>query len=155
MAEIRTTRLKRNWLVPAVPFLAAAALIATPATAHGGRHHKHSKHARCDCHGHAARHPPIPVPIAWGWRGSASRPQLRSFVVPTVIVASDTRRLREWRHGYVYDPTHRHRHLLYAFPVSERGIWVSRPHAYCDGQLVSIPIARGRPGFGFTLGFGF
>lgn len=64
--------------------------------------------------------------------------------VPTAIERAHERHLQLFFGGRIYEPRHRHEHVVYRFPVWVDGAVTYRPYAYCGGRLYGAPTARPR-----------
>ena len=100
---------------------------AGEALAHGhGRHgdhgHGHGRHG----HGAPVRHVIAPRVLA----------APSGFLVPPRLTPAFVYSSRRYLAGDFYYGPHRHRHVVYSFPVVVGGAVAYRPHVYCGGALV-------------------
>lgn len=150
-------RLKRLTVLGALA-LATAALAFTPAIA-GGRHHRHGK----DRHHKVHRvHHPRPHRAHHGhayvghgrYRAHHGRAHVHAgFVIPGHIGQGQAGYYRPYYHGRTYFRPHRHDHTVYYFPVHTSAGYVWRPHAYCNGRLLTGYVAYRGPDISFSVSF--
>lgn len=124
MTCARFIRLSARIVVGAV----ALALLAPAgeALAHGHGRHSGDDHGRGHGHGAPVRHVVAPRVLA-APSGFIAPPRL----TPTFVYSS-----RHYLAGDFYYGPHRHRHVVYSFPVVVGGSVAYRPHVYCGGALV-------------------
>ena len=94
--------------------------------------HDHGRHGR---HGHGHRHPGHGAPLH-----HVVAPRVLAapagFIVPPRLTPSFVYSSRPYLAGDFYYGPHRHRHVVYSFPVVVGGAVAYRPHVYCGGALV-------------------
>lgn len=96
----------------------------------------------------------------WQHRHSEHRRDHRpAFVVPRFIPAPRVVEYRPYFHARTWYRPHRHRHVVYRFPVyTEFGV-AYRPYTYCGDHLFRVDddvhgrIAFSGPNFGVNIGF--
>jgi len=126
------TRARLTWShVRIVAGVAALGLLlpAGPALAHG--HGRHPDHGPCGVH--AACGPRGPVRPVVAPRAFAAP---AGFIVPPRLTPALVYASRPYLAGDFYYGPHRHRHVVYSFPVAVGGVVSYRPHVYCGGALV-------------------
>jgi hypothetical protein len=124
-------------------FVMLAALAAPGVVAH--EVHRHDVPRAHRSHRAHPRHPPAHVHV----RSAPPR-----FVIPARLDRREHRRLAPYSRGSVWYAPHRHRHAVYSFPVRFDGVWVERPHYYCEGALYErARIRYDGPRISFRIGF--
>lgn len=83
-------------------------------------------HGRCDRLAATARPHGAPRPVA----------ARAAFVAPPRLTPTFIYSAHGQLAGDFYYRPHRHRHVVYNFPVLVNGVLVERPHVYCGGVLV-------------------
>jgi hypothetical protein len=127
----------------------ALALLVPAGTALAHDHGRHGGHG----HGRGRGYPGHGVPVH---RVVAPRVPAApaGFVVPPRLTPSLVYSSRPYLTGDFYYGPHRHRHVVYSFPVVVGGAVAWRPHVYCGGALVRdawLPDDDGRLRFGLNL----
>lgn len=130
MANTKTNGTARALRIGLGATLVAAAALAFSGDALAHGKHKHGKH-----HGRHAPVVVVPAPVA-----------------PPVVLR-DVRAYAPYRAATVWYAPHRHRHVVYRFPVATRYGVVYEPYAYCDGHrygVVTGPVVYDRRPHGYV-----
>jgi hypothetical protein len=124
MTCARFTRFHARIIVGA--FALTLFLPAGEAFAHG--HGRHVGFGRG--HGHDRHDAPVHRVVPRALAAPAG------FVVPPRLTTTFVYSSRSYLAGDFYFGPHRHRHVVYSFPVLVGGAVAFRPHVYCGGALV-------------------
>ncbi len=111
--------------------VAALALLVPAGTALAHGHGRHPHHGGCGSRGPCGPRGlvhPVVAPRAFAVPAG--------FIVPPRLTPSLVYASRSYLAGDFYYGPHRHRHVVYSFPVAIGGAVAYRPHVYCGGALV-------------------
>lgn len=127
--------------------------LALPQDSLAGRKHRHHTVRQVYVeHGHHAYRRVVVSP-SWTQRRVHARPSY--LTVPLrIVVRAELNRYRPYHSRRVYYAPHHHYHNVYDFPVYHQRRTVSRPYAYCNGNLYGgLHLSSSRPGFSVAVGW--
>lgn len=132
----------------------ALVLLAPAGTALAHDHGRHGGRDRCGGHGRPGHRAPVHRVVVPRVVAPRVLPAPAGFVVPPRLTPALVYSSRPFLAGDFYFAPHRHRHVVYSFPVVVGGVVTHRPHVYCGGALVRdawIPHDDGRLSLGLNL----